>query len=593
MRSTQAIGRPPADAHHRMPAGAGPRGGGQPAVPPDTFAVDADVPGAVVRELRALLAERLAAGHALEPVFAEDIAERVARFTLAGGRRIRPRLLWWSLRACGGGETAQARAALRVMAALELIQTCALVHDDLMDRAATRRGAPALHADVAEQYTGTASPPRARWLGASAATLAGDLALAWADDVLTEVLLDSGLPGGTAHRLQRAWRTLRTEMVAGQYLDVQGQAAGVRTLARSIRAACLKSARYTVQRPLELGAVLAGADPSTTEALGRAGRDAGLAFQLRDDLDDLFADPRSTGKPSGGDVREGKPAYPPAAARALATAAGDRHALDVLDRAEGRADLTERELAEVRRVLVDTGARDLVETRINRLTAQSLRRLDATALEPRAAARLRALLTEVTGAPGHPPEPGGPRGQRSGSAGSSGCRSESGGSAGGRSESGGSAGGRSESVGSYGPGSESVGPSGPRFESVGSPGQRLEQAGPSGSRSESVGPSGCRSESAGPSGSLPESVGPSGHRSESAGPSGPLPELVGPSGHLPEPAGPPGYPSEQAAPSGHRPEPVGSPEHRPEPVGPPRHPAAADGPTPVTPLPADGAEAGR
>lgn len=441
MRFTQATGRPTAAPPRRPPAGpAGHQEAGEPVGtagrgprscartdqpdhqghpdhpdhpdrPPragDARAVDDDVPGAVGRELQELLADRLTGCRGLDTVFAHDIAERVVRFTRSGGRRIRPRLVWWSLRACGGGDPAQVRAALRTAAALELIQTCALVHDDLMDQASTRRGGPSLHADVDQQYAGTASHPAARRLGASAAVLAGDLALAWADDVLTGLVLDPGLPPATAHRLNGVWRTLRTEMVAGQYLDVQGQATSVLTPARAIRAACLKSALYTVERPLELGAVLACADEATTRTLCRAGRCAGLAFQLRDDLDDLFADPHVTGKPSGGDVREGKPTCPLAVARALATAAGDRRALDVLEHAVGRADLSDGELADVRDVLVATGARDLVEREIARLAGQSLHHLGEAALEPRAAARLRGLLTEITGTSGQVPRPGGP-----------------------------------------------------------------------------------------------------------------------------------------------------------------------------------------
>ncbi|WP_063777095.1 polyprenyl synthetase family protein [Streptomyces humi] len=367
--------------------------------------MDQDVPEAVGRELRELLADRLAGCHGLDPVFARDVAERTARFTRRGGRRIRPRLLWWSMRACGGGDRAQVRVALRTAAALELLQTCALVHDDLMDQAATRRGVPALHADVTAQYAGTAPGPAARRLGASTAVLAGDLALAWADDTLAGLLLEPALPRDIAHRLHEVWRVMRTEMVAGQYLDVRGQAVSSGTPARSIRAACLKSALYTVERPLQLGAVLAGADDATTGTLRRAGRCAGLAFQLRDDLDDLFADPRATGKPSGGDVREGTPTYPLAVARALAVAAGDRDALGVLDHAMGRADLTDGELAGVREVVTGTGARHHVEARIARLNRRCLRHLGEAALEPDAAGRLRHLLAEITGAAGQAPDP--------------------------------------------------------------------------------------------------------------------------------------------------------------------------------------------
>ncbi|MCI3927816.1 polyprenyl synthetase family protein [Streptomyces sp. AN091965] len=420
MCSTQATGRLTADPPHsprgtgdaaRARPGAGDRAGRTPEADRtgDVRAVDDDVPGAVGRELERLLADRLARCRGLDTVFAQDIAERVARFTQSGGRRIRARLVWWSLRACGGGaDAARTRAALRTAAALELIQTCALVHDDLMDQASTRRGDPALHADVTRQYAGSAPRSAASRLGGSAAVLAGDLALAWADDVLADLVLDSGLPSGTGRRLNEVWRTLRTEMVAGQYLDVQGQATSAHTLDRAVRSACLKSALYTVERPLELGAVLAGADDATTLALCRAGRCAGLAFQLRDDLDDLFADPEVTGKPSGGDVREGKPTYLLAAARALATSADDRSALGVLERAVGRADLPGSELAVVRDVLVSTGARDLVTAKVTRLSAQCLSHLGEAALEPRAAARLRDVLAEVTGTPGQMPEGGGP-----------------------------------------------------------------------------------------------------------------------------------------------------------------------------------------
>lgn len=402
MRSTQVLGRLTAAAPRTPPAPVEPR---NPDGTDDAGTVDADVPGAVGRELRDLLAGRLADCRALDPVFADDIAERVARFARRGGRRFRARLVWWSLRACGGEDTVQVRGALRTAAALELIQTCALVHDDLMDEASTRRGAPALHADVTAQYTGTTPRPAARRLGASAALLAGDLALAWADDELGRLVLDPELPRDTAHRLGEVWRTLRTEMVAGQYLDVQGQATSALTVGRALRAACLKSALYTVERPLELGAVLAGADTATTRTLCLAGRSAGLAFQLRDDLDDVFADPATTGKPSGGDVREGKPTYLLAVARARASTAGDRAALGVLEHAVGRADLTPRELGDVRDVLEATGARDLVETKIGRLARRSLRHLAEATLEPQPADRLAALLAEITGTPRPGPHP--------------------------------------------------------------------------------------------------------------------------------------------------------------------------------------------
>src|SRR5690606_7224558 len=132
---------------------------------------------------------------------------------------------------------------------------------------------------------------------------------------------------------------------------------------------------YSVERPLALGAALAGADERTTEALSAAGRCAGLAFQLRDDLLGVFGDPGVTGKPSGDDIREGKPTYLLAVARTWAEAAGDEEALAVLSRVTGNADLTEDDLADVLGVFEVTGARAHVEQEAERLHDHAVHRL--------------------------------------------------------------------------------------------------------------------------------------------------------------------------------------------------------------------------
>ncbi|MFF4055367.1 polyprenyl synthetase family protein [Streptomyces sp. NPDC001668] len=365
----------------------------RPAYGDDPPAVDADVSGAVRVVLGDLLDRQVAAAEAADPLFAADLAAPVARFTRNGGKFARSRFVWWALRACGGAEPAQARAALRIGAALELIQTCALVHDDVMDGARLRRGRPALHVELADQYAGSCGAQRAGRLGEAAAILAGDLALAWADDVVA----DTEMPGRTARRVRELWRAMRTEMVAGQYLDVQGEATSARSMARAIRAACLKSALYSVERPLALGAALADAGPSATRALCSAGRCVGLAFQLRDDLLDAFGDPRDTGKPAGGDIRSGKPTYLAAVAQARAETSGDRRALDVLRGTLGRTDASAGELAAVREVFTATGARETVEGKIGRLVAQGLRHLDTAVLEPEATRRLQLLMRSASG----------------------------------------------------------------------------------------------------------------------------------------------------------------------------------------------------
>ncbi|MFD7435418.1 polyprenyl synthetase family protein [Streptomyces sp. NPDC059861] len=404
MRASHPTDRRADAAHPTGPPPAAPADRHEPC-PADGFrpaAVDRDVSAAVGRVLAQVLAEHLARARALDPLFARDVADRVARFTLDGGKRLRSRLVWWAMRACGGRDDVAARAALRTGAALELIQTCALAHDDLMDGAGTRRGRPALHASVAAQYRRTAPDGRAERLGEAAAVLAGDLALAWADDLIA----DTVVPERGSRRVRELWRDMRTEMVAGQYLDVQGQATRSHAVPQAVRAATLKSALYSVERPMALGAALAGADPATTASLCAAGRCAGLAFQLRDDIDDLYADPDRTGKPPGGDLRNGKPTYLFTVARAWADAAGDLNALAVLDEAHGRADLPESALDPVRRVLVTTGALRAVEDRIGRLARCAVGQLRSARLEPTGGAELERLLLRVAGLPTSRPAAG-------------------------------------------------------------------------------------------------------------------------------------------------------------------------------------------
>ncbi|RLV71634.1 polyprenyl synthetase family protein [Streptomyces rapamycinicus] len=378
------------DGAMACPAASGP----VPAGPAEVRRLDADVPGAIGRMLDHVLSERLRRARLADPLFAEELAERVTRFTVQGGKRTRAQLVWWASRACVGRDPDAAAAALRIAGAVELLQTCALVHDDVMDRATLRRGRPTLHTDLAARYADRVGPERAQRFGQSAAVLAGDLALAWADDLVAETPLASW----TGVVVRRLWSDMRTEMVAGQYLDIQGQTTTALSLLRVLRAARLKSALYSVERPLALGAAVTGADDVTLRRLTDAGRCVGLAFQLRDDLDDVFGDPRETGKACGGDIREGKPTYLVAVARARAEAAGNGAALAVLDRWLGDAALTERGLEQVRAVLTETRARAAVEGKIDRLAAHGLRHLDAALLDAEGAGPLRGLLLATAGA---------------------------------------------------------------------------------------------------------------------------------------------------------------------------------------------------
>ncbi|MDC7335329.1 polyprenyl synthetase family protein [Streptomyces lydicus] len=337
------------------------------------------MPSAVGRVLGVLLDEQVGRAGGIDATFARDVAGRVRSFTLEGGKRTRSQFLWWGLRACGDGPGAGAvGTVLRVAAAVELLQTCALVHDDAMDRSPVRRGRPSVHVEFAERFTAPGREARAARFGAAAAVLTGDLALAWADDTLAA----AGLDGRCGARVREIWQAMRGEMVAGQYLDLYGQISGSRSAALATRISYLKSARYSVERPLALGAALADAEEATAQALCAAGRCAGVAFQFQDDLLGVFGDPERTGKPTGDDIREGKLTTLLTVARARAARRHDRAALAVLDRCVGDRGLDDAGLERVRAVFVATGARDEVAARIRRLVTRSFRHLDSVPWTP-------------------------------------------------------------------------------------------------------------------------------------------------------------------------------------------------------------------
>jgi geranylgeranyl diphosphate synthase type I len=321
----------------------------------------------------------------VDPVFARDVADRVSVFVRRGGKRLRTAFAWCGWRAAGGA--GDATAVLRIGAAIELLQACALMHDDVMDGSPLRRGAPSMHVDLARMHRRARMNGSPESFATAAAVLAGDLALAWADDLLTETAL--GSPHGP--RLYREWRAMRGEMVAGQYGDIHAQATGASGVEEAMTIATLKSALYTVERPLALGASLTAADGQTLDALRRAGRSAGLAFQLHDDLLGAFGDSSSTGKPAGEDLRTRKLTYLLAVAVRLADASGDEEAAVAL--ASGAASRSDDTVEGMRAALERTGARTVVESKIKELAAASLRHFKTSGAGP-AVQREFAMVVE-------------------------------------------------------------------------------------------------------------------------------------------------------------------------------------------------------
>ncbi|MCH5644524.1 MULTISPECIES: polyprenyl synthetase family protein [unclassified Gordonia (in: high G+C Gram-positive bacteria)] len=355
-----------------------------------------EVPAAVEGRLRTFFAATTPVAEQISP--AVGTAARIVRdFVLQGGKRIRPVFAFAGWR-CGktASEHTESRYTasdtLRVCAALELVQGCALIHDDIIDRSDTRRGRPTVHRDVEGRHRDQGWAGDSGQFGIAAAILAGDLALAWADDLVHGHIPGAAAPVGVtplSPTIGATWASMRTEVLGGQYLDIVNEASGDESVEAALRVMEYKTAAYTVARPLELGARLAGASEPLITDLRSVGHDLGIAFQLRDDLLGVFGDPERTGKPSGDDLITGK--------RTALLAIGLRRADDTAParaaalRATIGRELTESELSAARATLVDVGAVDEVESRISELLASALAVLDRIDIGPDIRAELSAV----------------------------------------------------------------------------------------------------------------------------------------------------------------------------------------------------------
>lgn len=310
----------------------------------------------------------------------------VARSFTAGGKRLRPAFCYWANVAAAGHPT-DATPLLALASSLDLLHVSALVHDDLIDAADTRRGLPAAHRQFEERHRAGAGRGAAGEFGVSSAILLGDLLLMWS----IEMADGSGAP-----HLDRARPLLsatRTEVTAGQYLDVAAQfdMAGAGSIAEELAVANrvleYKSARYSVRRPIQIGAALGNADDDVIAALGEFGSLVGRAFQLRDDVLGVFGDPAVTGKPWAGDLREGKRTV----LALTALNAADPAQRAVLSTVLGSQDADDDLVAEAAAVIEDTGARADVEAMIDGGLSQALTLLEATSITDDGHTALRRL----------------------------------------------------------------------------------------------------------------------------------------------------------------------------------------------------------
>jgi geranylgeranyl diphosphate synthase type I len=300
------------------------------------------------------------------------IADAVRALVMRGGKRMRAVLLAASYEACGGEGGSLAVAAAGT--ALELLQAYLLVHDDWMDGDDVRRGGPSVPAMMRERMPGHVD---------AASVLAGDLSAAWS----REALLELTLPPVRVMLAAREMARVEAEVIHGQVLDVKSEAGDLRAVEVVY---ALKTASYTVRGPVVMGAHLAGAGEAQVSALAAFANPLGVAFQLRDDLLGSFGDARATGKPAGGDLRQGK------RTALVVEASVDPSAREMLGRVLGRREASEADLAAALGAIEASGARARVEGRIAVLTREARAALDRAEIAPHGRVLLEGSIAALT-----------------------------------------------------------------------------------------------------------------------------------------------------------------------------------------------------
>jgi geranylgeranyl diphosphate synthase type I len=335
--------------------------------------------------LRQYLRNRRSDAAYIGPDYAE-LTAALEEFVLRGGKRLRPAFAYWGWRAVAEHvDESVIPSMLRLFGALELLHACALVHDDVIDASATRRGLPTVHRIFTDKHRGNQWHGSSEQFGISAAILLGDLALVWADDIVAT----ADLPADAQARVRRVWSAIRTEVLGGQYLDIVAESSGAESVASAMTVNIYKTASYTISRPLQFGAAAAADRPDVLAAFHEFGTSLGVAFQLRDDVLGVFGDPAVTGKPSGDDLRSGKRTVllaeaveraekvDPVAAKLLRTSIG--------------TDLSDAQVKELCLVIESVGALAAVEGRIDSLTSRSLEILTAAPINVQAKVGLAEL----------------------------------------------------------------------------------------------------------------------------------------------------------------------------------------------------------
>ncbi len=224
-----------------------------------------------------------------------DLVQYLSEYILAGGKRIRPFLAYMGYKVSGGNNNEK---IMRLGMALEIFHSFALIHDDIIDFSNLRRNKPTFHIMLQEWHQSKNWRGSSSDFGLGLAVLAGDILSTWSNELVFNL---------NNRRVFKLYQEMKNEIMIGQAEDIfLSEVKNISDKDRIVSVMMRKTSDYTAQKPLILGATLAGARNSQQEFYKNLSVPLGLAFQLKDDVLGMFGKRREIGKPTDSDIKEGK-----------------------------------------------------------------------------------------------------------------------------------------------------------------------------------------------------------------------------------------------------------------------------------------------
>ncbi|PIP26191.1 MAG: hypothetical protein CO140_02540 [Candidatus Moranbacteria bacterium CG_4_9_14_3_um_filter_40_7] len=305
--------------------------------------------------------------------FTTDLAKQAKKIILSGGKRLRPAFMYWGYIA-GGGKNRE--KILKTSISIELIHNFLLMHDDIIDHGKIRHGVETINARYAKISRLFFNPESAGHFGNSMALIFGDMLSTMGN----QVVFTSDFPSKLIVKALNQVQTIVSQAVTGEIQDVYMDSSGKTSEEAILKMYEYKTAGYTIEGPLNLGAILAGAEEKIFKTLSAYALPLGVAFQIQDDILGIFGSEKKMGKEIGLDIQEGKKTLMLFKAQEL----GDREQKTFLKGVLGRKNISRAEIKKFQEIMIKSGALRYVQNLISGLVAEAKESLAQADMEPEA-----------------------------------------------------------------------------------------------------------------------------------------------------------------------------------------------------------------